>query len=155
MVIVKNTRIFIPIAIFIILLGLIFTMTVFKSLLSVRTDTRTETIAGQTPQADDVNISDSSIYFQGIISSLPNVPQRTVVNPKQNSGLNVYWIKADDADSNNTCTLYDNTTKQIYASRYITNGQFSGRPTGTMYYINKAVDQKKSLALLDSTCFKD
>ena len=147
----KNSRIFIPIAILLIVIGLIITLAVFKSLFRVTTSDKS------TPgiSANSSAISDSQIFFQGPISTVSGAPQKTVTDPKENRGISVYWVKATGTDANFTCTLYNSTTNQIYATRYQTNGGFSGRGSGSMYYMNTTVKQDKSLSLLDSTCFKD
>jgi len=78
-----------------------------------------------------------------------------VTNPKSNLGLSIYWIKESSEDGNDTCTLYDTVTSQIYATEYQTNGGFSGRASGSMYYSNDKIKQDKSLSLLKDVCFKD
>ena len=147
---VKNTRLFIPIAILIIIIGLIITLGVFKSLF------KSTITSSSTPglSANSGAVSDNLIYFQGPISATAS-GQKTVTNPKANQGLSIYWIKATGTDSNYTCTLYDSVTSQIYASHYQTNGEFSGRGAGSMYYTNNVIKQDKSLSLLSSVCFKD
>jgi len=151
MVIVKNTRVFIPFIALIIIIGLIFTLAVFKALFKADLGNNSTTTPGTNEQSSAV--SDSKIFFQGNLTTLPNAPQKTVISPKNNQGLSVYWIKASSEDGNDTCNLYDSDTKQIYASRYQTNGQFSGRSAGSMYYINSKIDQPKALTLLNDTCF--
>ncbi len=147
---VKNTRLFIPIAVLIIIIGLIITLGVFKALFK-----STITSSG-TPglSANSGAVSDNQIYFQGPISAAAS-EQKTITNPKENQGLSIYWIKATGTDANYTCTLYNSVTTQIYASHYQTNGEFSGRGAGSMYYANNVIKQDKSLSLLGSVCFKD
>lgn len=159
MVVVKNTRIFVPLAILIIIIGLIFTLAVFKALFKVHSSPTTTTSTNKTTQADDINVSESNIYFQGPITNLPNAPQYTWVSPKDSNGkemnaINVYWIQEKETEGNDTCTLYDSSSGKIYATRYKTNGSFSGRSAGSMFYVNDTIKQDVSLKLLDSTCFK-
>ena len=146
----KNSRIFIPIAILIIIIGLLITLAVFKSLFRVTTSNKT------TPgtSANSSVVSDSQIFFQGPIANASSAPQNIVTDPKSNHGLSVYWIKATGTNANFTCTLYDSNTNQIYATHYQTNGEFSGRSSGSMYYQNTSIKQDKALNLLDGTCFK-
>jgi len=150
MVIVKNARVYIPFIVLVILVGLIFTLAIFRALF------KADLSGANTPgiSEDSSGLSASKIYFQGPITTLPNVPQKTVVNPQDNSGLSIYWIKASSENGNDTCTLYDGGTGQIYATSYQTNGQFSGRPTGSMYYQNNVVKKDKTFDLLKDICFK-
>ncbi len=105
--------------------------------------------------ANSSAVSDSQIFFQGPISTASGAPQKTITDPKANRGLSVYWIKATGTEANFTCTLYNTTTNQIYATHYQTNGEFSGRGAGSMYYLNDVVKQDTATNLLSTTCFKD
>lgn len=154
MVIVKNNRIFIPIAALIILIGLIVTLAVFKSLFRTIPSGNDSQNRSSTTGIDTA-VSSEEIYFQGAITTQAGVPQRTVTDPKENHGLSVYWIQGSQTGGSDTCTLYNSTTNRIYATSYQTNGQLSGRPTGSMYYQNNTIKQDKSLSLLEVTCFKN
>ena len=138
---------------FTILIMLIVGLAVFKSLFS---SPLTVTPAPKNTISDlagDASVSEAKIFFQGPIRALPDIPQKTVVEPEETKNLSVYWINnSSEINGNDTCTLYDNTTKQIYATRYRT--QLSGRTTGSMYYQNDTVKPEKSLELLTSACFK-
>lgn len=147
----KNSRIILPIFALVILLVLVFALAIFKSILSNHSTASTNTPVGVL--SDGAVLSSSKIFFQGPITTLPDAPQKTVVEPKNTKGLSVYWIQESSQNGgNDTCTLYDSATNQIYATSYRT--QLSGRTTGSMYYTNDKVQAEKSLDLLSSTCFK-
>ena len=96
-------------------------------------------------------VSDDVIYHQDNTPSA-EVPFKTTYDPNY-PGLSVYWVQQSASGGQDTCTLYDTATKQLYANRYIANSQYVSAESGTAYYTNTVIKQDKALSMLDSLCF--
>jgi hypothetical protein len=133
-----------------VILGLLFVLIVFKAVFSTHSLTTGGT--STTAQTSDTS-SPEKIYFEGELTPLPGVPSKTVTDVHY-PGVSIYWVKESEGAGNDTCTLYDTDTKQIYANKYLANGETGGNKTGWMYYVNSIINKDKSGKFLDSGCFK-
>lgn len=114
--------------------------------------TKTKSTASTSKTKDNMVVSSDKVYFQSITPE-EGVPFDTATDPNY-PGLSIFWVKASVADGQDTCSLYDNTTLQIYANRYISNGQLSTTESGTTYYPNSVINQEKAIKLINNLCFK-
>jgi hypothetical protein len=130
----------------VIILTFIFVFVFFRALFS--------TMKGTSPEVQkDETSSSQKIYYQSGTFPAAGVPYKTVTDPGY-SGVSIFWVRKSSDAGNDTCTLYDNSTNQIYANRYQNNGQIGGPKSGWMYYTNDQIGKDKATSFLDSVCFK-
>lgn len=97
-------------------------------------------------------VLDNVIYHQANTPGA-GVPFKTAFDSKYPK-VSVYWVQESVAGGQDTCTLYDTTTKQIYAESYNTNSSYVSSKSGTAYYTNDAITKDDSLKLLNKLCFQ-
>jgi len=118
------------------------------------TSTSTSTVRDKDEKLDLVTVTaEDQIYHNGQ-QAAAGIPSGTVSDPDF-PGLSVYWVRNSlSGTGQDTCSLYDNTTKQIYFSYYIESGQIGDPHQGKTYYKNSAVSKADATGLIDSLCFK-